>query len=34
MSVQEQNKALIRRFYEEIWARGNVEFAQEVLAED
>ena len=30
----EENKALVRRFYEEIWARGNVEFAQEVLAED
>ena len=24
------NKALIRRFYEEVWARGNVGFAEEV----
>jgi predicted ester cyclase len=24
----------VRRFYEEVWARGNVEFAQEVFAED
>jgi len=30
----EENKALVRRFYEEGWARGNVEFAQEVFAED
>jgi hypothetical protein len=30
----EENKALVRRFYEEVWARGNVEFAQEVFAED
>jgi predicted SnoaL-like aldol condensation-catalyzing enzyme len=30
----EKNKALVRRFYEEVWARGNVEFAQEVFAED
>jgi steroid delta-isomerase-like uncharacterized protein len=30
----EENKALVRRFYEEVWDRGNVEFAQEVFAED
>jgi hypothetical protein len=24
----------VRRFYEEVWARGNAEFAQEVFAED
>lgn len=28
------NKALIRRFYEEVWARGNVGFAEEVFADD
>ena len=28
------NKALVRRFYEEVWDRGNVEFAQEVFADD
>ena len=27
------NKALIRRFYEEVWARGNVGFADEVFAD-
>jgi steroid delta-isomerase-like uncharacterized protein len=30
----EENKALVRRFYEEVWDRGNVEFAQEVFADD
>lgn len=30
----EANKALVRRFYEEVWARGNVEFAKEVFADD
>jgi predicted SnoaL-like aldol condensation-catalyzing enzyme len=30
----EENKALVRRFYEEVWAHGHVEFAQEVFAED
>ena len=33
MSTQE-NKALVRRFYEEVWDRGNVAFAGEVFAED
>jgi hypothetical protein len=28
----EENKALARRFYEEVWARGNVEFAQQLGA--
>jgi predicted SnoaL-like aldol condensation-catalyzing enzyme len=27
------NKALIRRFYEEVWARGNVGFSEEVFAD-
>jgi steroid delta-isomerase-like uncharacterized protein len=28
------NKQLIMRFYEEVWARGNVGFAAEVFADD
>jgi steroid delta-isomerase-like uncharacterized protein len=30
----EENKALVRRFYEEVWDRGNSDFAFEVFAED
>ena len=30
----EQNKALIRRFYEEVWGKGNVNVADEVFAAD
>lgn len=30
----EQNKALIRRFYEEVWNRGNLDVAYEVFAAD
>jgi steroid delta-isomerase-like uncharacterized protein len=30
----EQNKALVRRFYEEVWHKGNVEIADEVFAPD
>jgi steroid delta-isomerase-like uncharacterized protein len=30
----EANKALVRQFYEEVWARGNIEFANEVFADD
>ena len=30
----EANKALVRRFYEEVWASGNVDFAGEVFTED
>jgi steroid delta-isomerase-like uncharacterized protein len=33
-STPSQNKSLILRFYEEVWNRGNVNFAQEVFAED
>ena len=33
MSVDE-NKALVRRFYEEVWDRGNSDFAFEVFADD
>lgn len=28
------NKELVRRFYEEVWDRGNVEFAHDVFADD
>jgi steroid delta-isomerase-like uncharacterized protein len=30
----EANKRLVERFYEEVWARGNVEFAEQVFADD
>jgi steroid delta-isomerase-like uncharacterized protein len=30
----EANKALWRRFYEEVWDKGNTEFAYEVFADD
>ena len=33
MSV-EANKELVRRFYEEVWNKGNVDFAYEVFADD
>src|SRR5438876_10608430 len=29
-----ENKELVRRFYEEVWDRGNVDFAHEVFADD
>jgi steroid delta-isomerase-like uncharacterized protein len=30
----EVNKALVRRFYEEVWGRGNTDVAFEVFADD
>ena len=30
----EENKSLVRRFYDEVWNKGNVEVASEVFAED
>lgn len=30
----EENKALVRRFYDEVWDRGNTDFAFEVFADD
>ncbi len=29
-----ENKALVRRFYEEVWSHGNVAFSHEVFADD
>ena len=28
------NEALVRRFYDEVWNRGNVEVAREILVDD
>lgn len=33
MSI-EQNKNLVRRFYEEVWNKGNLDFADEVFADN
>jgi steroid delta-isomerase-like uncharacterized protein len=30
----EQNKALVQRFYEEVWRRGNLDVADEIFAHD
>ena len=34
MPSEDANKELIRRFYEEVWNRGNTRFALEVFADD
>ena len=34
MSGEDRNKALLRRFYEELWSRGNLEIIPELVAED
>jgi steroid delta-isomerase-like uncharacterized protein len=31
---EEANKALVMRFYEEVWGRGNVDVADELFADD
>jgi steroid delta-isomerase-like uncharacterized protein len=31
---EEANKALVRRFYEEVWGRGNLDTADEVFADE
>jgi hypothetical protein len=30
----EQNKALVRRFYEEVWNKGNYSLADELVNDD
>jgi steroid delta-isomerase-like uncharacterized protein len=30
----EANKRLVERFYEEVWARGNLDFAEQVFADE
>ena len=30
----EENKSLVKRFYDEVWNKGNVEMTSEVFAED
>jgi len=30
----EENKALVRRFYEEVWGKGNLDVVDEVFADD
>jgi steroid delta-isomerase-like uncharacterized protein len=34
MSDGDRNKALLRRFYEELWSQGNLEAIPELVAED
>jgi steroid delta-isomerase-like uncharacterized protein len=31
---EESNKALVRRFYDEVWAKGNLEVADELFADE
>jgi steroid delta-isomerase-like uncharacterized protein len=31
---EEANKALVRHFYEEVWAKGNLDVADELFADD
>ena len=31
---EESNKALVQRFYDEVWAKGNLDVADEVFSED
>ena len=34
MSEESRNKDVVRRFYEEVWNRGNTDFALEVFSDD
>jgi steroid delta-isomerase-like uncharacterized protein len=31
---EESNKALVRRFYDEVWAKGNLDVADDLFADD
>jgi steroid delta-isomerase-like uncharacterized protein len=31
---EDSNRALVRRFYEEVWAKGNLDVADELFADD
>jgi hypothetical protein len=32
VSSEEENKALVRRFFEEVWSKGNLAVVDEILA--
>jgi steroid delta-isomerase-like uncharacterized protein len=32
--TEDANKALVRRFYDEVWAKGNLDVADELFADD
>jgi predicted SnoaL-like aldol condensation-catalyzing enzyme len=34
MSIEEKNKAIHRRVYEEIWNKGNLALVNEVIADE
>ena len=34
VSVEDHNKALLRRFYEELWSQGDLKVIPELVAED
>jgi ketosteroid isomerase-like protein len=34
MSDEDRNKALLRRFYEELWSQGDLEAISELVADD
>jgi len=31
---EDENKALVRRFYDEVWSKGNVDVAEELFSDD
>ncbi len=34
MTLQESNKQLVQRFYDELWNKGNLDVADEIFAQD
>jgi hypothetical protein len=34
MSVEKQNKAIVEKYFEEYWAKGNVSIVDELCSED